>query len=180
MNFVFMMIDSLNVRSAMQVYRQLGKYIEQMDAEALARDEGPENKSIDVHFRSGVYLGVGMSHIIISLMPARLATLVELFGYKGNRHLGLSLLEKAGGWTKESPEPAVSQGAPIDRTITAKAVINRGSVLVWFSGRGCAAQYLRHVASDLPPLSFRFHARRRRRNDGPENCRLESQTLSGR
>ena len=110
----------------MQVYRQLGRYIEQMDAEAQARSEGPEDKSIDVHFRSGVYLGVGMSHIIISLMPARLATLVELFGYKGNRHLGLSLLEKAGGWTKESPEPAVSQGAPLDRTITAKVVINRG------------------------------------------------------
>jgi len=149
-----MLDDSLNVRSAMQVYRQLGKYVEQMDAEAHARGEGPADKSIDVHFRSGVYLGVGMSHVIISLMPARLATLVELFGYKGNRHLGLSLLQKTGGWTKESPEPAISQGAPLDRTITAKVVINWGSVLVWSSERGCAAQYLRHVASDLPPLSF--------------------------
>ena len=98
----------------MQVYRQLGKYIEQMDAAAQARGEGPEDKSIDVHFRSGVYLGVGMSHIIISLMPARLASLVELFGYKGNRHLGLALLQKTGGWTKESSEPSVSQGAPLD------------------------------------------------------------------
>ena len=99
----------------MQMYRQLGKYIEQMDADAQARGEGPEDKSIDVHFRSGVYLGVGMSHIIISLMPARLATLVELFGYKGNRHLGLALLQKAGGWTKEASEPAVTQGAPLER-----------------------------------------------------------------
>jgi len=48
-------------------------------------------------------------------MPARLATLVELFGYKGNRHLGLALLQKAGGWTKEASEPAVSQGAPLER-----------------------------------------------------------------
>jgi hypothetical protein len=98
----------------MQVYRQLGKYIEQMDAMAQARGEGPEDISIDVHFRSGVYLGVGLSHIIISLMPARLACLVELFGYKGNRHLGLALLQKTGGWTKESSEPSVSQGAPLD------------------------------------------------------------------
>ena len=96
----------------MQVFRQLGKYLEQMDAEAQARGEGPEDKSVDVHFRTGVYLGVGMSHIVLSLMPARLATLVELFGYKGERHLGLELLQKAGGWTKESPEPSVSQGAP--------------------------------------------------------------------
>lgn len=112
------------------MYRQLGKYVEQMDAEAHARGEGPQDRSIDVHFRSGVYLGVGMSHVIISLMPARLATLVELFGYKGNRHLGLSLLQRPGGWTKESPEPAVSKGAPLDRTITVKVAIDRGTVLV--------------------------------------------------
>jgi hypothetical protein len=115
MNEFLSSLYSLNVRSTMQVYRQLGKYIEQMDAEAQARGEGPEDKSIDVHFRSGVCLGVGMSHIIISLMPARLATLVELFGYKGNRHLGLALLQMAGGWTKEASEPAVSQGAPLER-----------------------------------------------------------------
>jgi len=101
--------EILNVRSTMQVYRQLEKYIEQMDAQAEARGEGPEDKSIDVHFRSGVYLGIGMSHIVISLMPARLATLIELFGYRGNRHFGLQMLQKAGGWTKESSEPAVSQ-----------------------------------------------------------------------
>ena len=139
------MDDSLNVRSAMQVYRQLGKYVEQMDAEAQARGEGPEDKSIDVHFRSGVYLGVGMSHIIISLMPARLATLVELFGYKGNRHLGLSLLQRAGGWTKESPEPAISQGAPLDRTITAKVVIN------WFD---LAEEGVRRSICDMWLLIF--------------------------
>ena len=102
----------LNMRSTMQVYRQLGKYLEQADAEAQARGEGPEDKSVDVHFRSGVYLGVGMSHVMLSLMPTRLASLVELFGYKGDRHLGLALLQKAGGWTKASSEPSISQGAP--------------------------------------------------------------------
>jgi len=108
----------------MQVYRHLGKYIDQMDAEAQARGEGPEDRSIDVHFRSGVYLGVGVSHIIISLMPARLASLVELFGYKGNRHLGLELLQKAGGWSKESSEPAVSQGTPSLRRSLWRVVIH--------------------------------------------------------
>jgi hypothetical protein len=45
---------------------------------------------------------IGMSHIVINLMPARLATaLVELFGYQGKRHLCLSLWQKAGGRTKE-------------------------------------------------------------------------------
>jgi Protein of unknown function (DUF3808) len=109
----------------MQVYRQLGKYLDQMDAEAQARGEGPEDKSIDQHFRSGVYLGVGMSHLILSLMPARLATLVELFGYKGNRHTGLALLQKAGGWTRESSDPSVSEGSLPDCAIVSKATLIR-------------------------------------------------------
>ena len=124
----------LNMRSTMQVFRQLGKYLDQMDAEARARGEGPEDKSIDVHFRTGVYLGVGMSHIVLSLMPAKLATLVELFGYKGDRHLGLALLQKAGGWTKESPEPSVSQGAPPPnlRRWRSETLTNRNAV--WCRG----------------------------------------------
>jgi hypothetical protein len=58
--------------------------------------------SIDVHFRSGVYLGLGMSHLALSMMPGKLLALVELFGYKGDRKLGLELLERAGGWGGET------------------------------------------------------------------------------
>ncbi|KAA1467016.1 hypothetical protein DENSPDRAFT_768100 [Dentipellis sp. KUC8613] len=101
--------EALNMRTTIQVYRQLGKYVDAMDAEARARGEGPEDKSIDPHFRTGVYLGVGMSNIILSLMPAKLLTIVELFGYKGDRQLGLSLLQKAGGWSTDASEPAVSR-----------------------------------------------------------------------
>ncbi|KAG1873955.1 hypothetical protein F4604DRAFT_1582539 [Suillus subluteus] len=54
--------------------------------------------SIDPHFRSGVYLGLGMSHLVLSMMPGKLLALVELFGYKGDRKFGLELLERAGGW----------------------------------------------------------------------------------
>ncbi|KAF8057374.1 hypothetical protein FPV67DRAFT_1723959 [Lyophyllum atratum] len=45
----------------------------------------PQDPTIDPHFRSSVYLGVGMCNIILSLMPTELATLVELFEYKGAR-----------------------------------------------------------------------------------------------
>ncbi|KDQ49454.1 hypothetical protein JAAARDRAFT_42869 [Jaapia argillacea MUCL 33604] len=99
--------EALNMRTTINIYRQLGKYLEAVDAEAEARGEGPEDKSIDPHFRSGVYLGVGMSNLILSLMPGRLLTIVELFGYKGDRQIGLELLTKVGGWSKDSHEPAV-------------------------------------------------------------------------
>ncbi|KAG1729945.1 outer membrane protein Iml2/Tetratricopeptide repeat protein 39 [Suillus paluster] len=54
--------------------------------------------SIDMHFRTGVYLGLGMLHLVLSMMPGKLLVLVDLFGYKGDSKLGLELLEWAGGW----------------------------------------------------------------------------------
>lgn len=99
------------MRTTIGIYRQLGHFIEIMDSEATARGEGPEDKSIDQHFRSGVYLGVGMCNLILSLMPGKLATFVELFGYKGDRHAGLELLLKAGGWKEDKDEPEINTSA---------------------------------------------------------------------
>jgi hypothetical protein len=101
------------MRATIGIYRTLGTFIEEMDAAYAASTSSPngtpsnsdtslqaplEDPSIDCHFRSGVYLGIGMSNIILSLMPGKLATLVELFGYKGDRKLGLKSLMRAGGW----------------------------------------------------------------------------------
>jgi hypothetical protein len=107
-NHAYTDIPRLNMRSTISIYRLLGKFLEVVDAEAQERGEGPEDKSIDAHFRSGVYLGVGMSNLILSLMPTKLLTIVELFGYRGDRRVGLELLAKAGGWTRDSDEPSVS------------------------------------------------------------------------
>lgn len=98
------------MRTTFNIYRLLGKYLEVVDAEADARGEGPVDKSIDPHFRSGVYLGTGMSNLVLSLMPTRLLAIVELFGYKGDRQAGLEALARAGGWTDDSPEPTISAG----------------------------------------------------------------------
>lgn len=97
----------LNMRTMISVYRHLGQYLDTMDAEARERGE-PEDTTIDKHFRSGVYLGVGMCNIILSLMPAKLQTIVELFGYKGDRQQGLKSLMRVGGWSTDRHEPSVS------------------------------------------------------------------------
>ena len=98
------------MRTAFNIYRQLGQYLNEADAAAVQQGRGPEDKSIDIHFRSGVYLGVGMSNLMLSMMPSRLLTLIELFGYKGDRNVGLDMLNRAGGWSKDSDEPSVSSG----------------------------------------------------------------------
>ena len=89
------------------IYLQLGKYLEVVDAEAEARGEGPEDTSIDHDFRSGVELGVGASNLLLSLMPERLISVAEIFGYKGDRETGIRLLMKAGGWVKGEKEPRI-------------------------------------------------------------------------
>jgi len=98
------------MRTTITIYRQLGAYIDHMDAawaSAHPTSATKEDPSIDAHFRSGVYLGVGMCNIVLSMMPGKLATLVELFGYKGDRKLGLEMLMRAGGWVEGQDEPKV-------------------------------------------------------------------------
>ena len=109
------------MRTAFNTYRQLGKFLEEVDAAA----PGGTDTSIDAHFRSGVYLGVGMSNLILSILPSRLLALIELFGYKGDRQTGLEMLYKAGGWTQESSEPSIGVG----KTITCISVARELSVL---------------------------------------------------
>ncbi|KAK0467451.1 hypothetical protein IW261DRAFT_1574184 [Armillaria novae-zelandiae] len=95
--------EALNMRTTINIYRVLYKFITTMDE---ASPSGYDD-SIDVHFRSGVYLGAGMSTLILSLMPSKLLTIIELFGYHGDRAEALSILSKAGGWTSTSDEPSV-------------------------------------------------------------------------
>ncbi|KAF5391059.1 hypothetical protein D9757_004042 [Collybiopsis confluens] len=101
-------VHSLNMRTTISVYRSLLKFINAMDAESVANGGPAEDPTIDAHFRSGVYLGAGMSTLILSLLPTRLLTVVEMFGYKGDRAEALELLGRAGGWSKDSDEPAIS------------------------------------------------------------------------
>ena len=92
------------MRTLINIYWLLYSYLKTVDAEAAARGEGPEDKSVDPDFRSGVYLGAGLSHIILTLLPGPLQTVVEIFGFKGHREEGLELLYKAGGW-REATDP---------------------------------------------------------------------------
>jgi tetratricopeptide (TPR) repeat protein len=96
--------EALSMRATITIYKNLGKFIQHVDS---LHPKG-HDPSIDVHFRSGVDLGNGLSNIILSLLPSRLLTIIELFGYKGDRDLGLELLARVGGWTKDSDEPSVS------------------------------------------------------------------------
>jgi hypothetical protein len=107
-------LTRLNMRTIITIYRNLQKYLATIDAEWVAANPNSplkEDPSVDAHFRSGVYLGAGMSTLILSLLPGKLLTIIEMFGYHGERKEALDLLCKAGGWTKESHEPSIGTGS---------------------------------------------------------------------
>ncbi|PBK72107.1 hypothetical protein ARMSODRAFT_743500 [Armillaria solidipes] len=95
--------EAINMRTSLNIYRLLYKYIKAMDD---ASQKGYDN-TIDEHFRTGVYLGAGVSMLVLSLLPSRIIAIVEIFGYHGDRHEALAILGKAGGWTSESDEPTI-------------------------------------------------------------------------
>lgn len=49
----------------------------------------------DARLRGEVYFGYGLMNIILSLIPPKLMKLANLFGFNGNRRLGLEALEFA-------------------------------------------------------------------------------------
>ncbi|EJD05273.1 uncharacterized protein FOMMEDRAFT_81128 [Fomitiporia mediterranea MF3/22] len=107
--------EALHMRTLVIIYRQLYNYLKTVDEEACARGEGPEDKSVDPDFRSGVLLGAGLSNIILTLLPGPLQTVVELFGFKGDRKEGLELLYRAGGWRETSHPDAATPTVSIEQ-----------------------------------------------------------------
>lgn len=106
-NWLSFLTEALSFRTMINKYLELGKFLECMDEEAVARGEGPMDASIDNDFRSGVELGVGASNLILSFMPDKLLAVVEIFGYKGDRSAGLNKLMRIGGWNNENSEPSI-------------------------------------------------------------------------
>ncbi|KAF8891889.1 hypothetical protein CPB85DRAFT_1440935 [Mucidula mucida] len=96
--------EVLNMRTTINIYRSLYKYITTVDGESPSGHDD----TVDEHLRSGVYFGYGLSSLILSLLPSKVITIVEIFGYHGDRTEALDVLQRAGGWSKESEEPTVS------------------------------------------------------------------------
>lgn len=138
--------EAMNMRTCFNIYRQLGKYLDAVDAEALARGKGSEDKSVDPHFRSGVYLGLGISNLILSLLPSKVLTIVELFGYKGDRQAALSYLMRSGGWSTSSSEPAIGPDEEgVRRTICDMALLIFHLVLSGMTFEGVDVDMAEHI-----------------------------------
>ncbi|KIY67272.1 hypothetical protein CYLTODRAFT_397404 [Cylindrobasidium torrendii FP15055 ss-10] len=101
--------EALNMRAAIHIYRSLFRFLQIADAAWQASHPNEkEDPSLDAHFRSGIYLGYGTSTLILSLLPSKLQSVVELFGYHASRADGLEVLERAGGWGGKSADDETS------------------------------------------------------------------------
>jgi tetratricopeptide repeat protein 39 len=136
------------MRTCVQVYRLLSRYLDVMDAESVAAGTGPQHPDIDNDFRSGVHLGMGVTHLLLSLLPSRIGTVMELFGYKGDRREGLETLSKAGGWSPDlsSPDPGISaEQEGVRRPITDMALLIFHLVLSSFTFDGVDIRYANKI-----------------------------------
>lgn len=96
------------MRTTIAIYRSLYRFIQTSDTAWASSHPGEEDPSLDAHFRSGVYLGYGLSTLILSLLPGKLQSIVELFGYHASRAEGLQVLGRAGGWGGKAPDDGSS------------------------------------------------------------------------
>ncbi|EIW69618.1 hypothetical protein TREMEDRAFT_44103 [Tremella mesenterica DSM 1558] len=94
--------EALNLRSAHQIYKALQQFLEEADKDGFDDD-------VDMDFRSGVLLGTGTSSLMLSLLPGKVLKIAEVFGYAGDRTVALETLMAAGGWSKDSNEPAYNE-----------------------------------------------------------------------
>lgn len=102
--------EALNIRSVVSIYRTLHTFLEQYDAQVKSGQT--PGVPLDADFRSGVYLGMGMSLLVFSMIPPRIVIFAGILGYKGDRHEALRLLRKAGGWGDAKGDPDHNQTEP--------------------------------------------------------------------
>jgi hypothetical protein len=92
-DFIVIAREALSVRAALATYHALSQLLES-DASAQS----------DADLLSGVYLGNGLLTLILSLLPAKVARVVELFGYSGDRTTALNTLRRGGMWGQDDKE----------------------------------------------------------------------------
>jgi hypothetical protein len=136
------------MRACVQVYRLLSRYLDVIDAESLAAGTGPQHPSVDNDFRSGVLLGMGVTHLLLSLLPSRIGTVMELFGYKGDRKVGLETLGRAGGWSLDLAvaDPGINaEDEGVRRPIADMALLIFHLVLSSFTFDGVDIRYANKI-----------------------------------
>lgn len=94
--------EALNMRTAHGIYKTLQQFLDEADKNGF-------DESIDMDFRSGVLLGSGTSALILSLLPAKVLKVAEVFGFLGDRDYALKTLMAAGGWSPNSDLPAYNE-----------------------------------------------------------------------
>jgi tetratricopeptide (TPR) repeat protein len=80
------MKEVINIRASHSIYKQCLKWIEKKELEK-------EYHLIDSDFASGVFFGMGLFNMILSLLPSRAIAFLELVGFSASRKKGLSLLQ---------------------------------------------------------------------------------------
>nr|CDS33140.2 tetratricopeptide repeat protein 39B [Hymenolepis microstoma] len=75
--------SSIKLRECYKCYRTCWK---------IKRSKNWEGRSTQASFECGVLMGVGAFNLLLSLLPSKVLSLLEIVGFSGNKELGLQLL----------------------------------------------------------------------------------------
>ena len=64
----------------------------------MARVRALSPADVDEDVRSGVYFGMGLITLLLSIFPSSIATIIDILGYKRDREMALDLLSQPGHW----------------------------------------------------------------------------------
>jgi Protein of unknown function (DUF3808) len=98
-DFLVIAREALSVRAAFGTYNALSRLL-----------ESDEEIRSDADLRSGVHLGNGLLTLLISLLPAKFARVIQLFGYGGDRATALRILRRGGMWEGDEGTPSDHAG----------------------------------------------------------------------
>ncbi|KXS12829.1 hypothetical protein M427DRAFT_157049 [Gonapodya prolifera JEL478] len=86
-NLVAFVREGISIRNSYGVYRSAWSHVV---------NTPPEN--MDVHFNTGVLLGIGDFNVILSFLPPKILRLFEVIGFTGDQEFGLKCIEIGAGW----------------------------------------------------------------------------------
>ncbi|OMH85851.1 Tetratricopeptide repeat protein 39B [Zancudomyces culisetae] len=84
--------EGWNIKTAISIYKESYRFLKWA---FQTQEENDIYEQIDDEYISGVYLGVGIFNIVMSMLPKRVLKMVSLLGLSGSREVGLDLLAKS-------------------------------------------------------------------------------------
>ncbi|KAI9156064.1 hypothetical protein H9P43_009174 [Blastocladiella emersonii ATCC 22665] len=99
-SFLYLFQESLMafVKAGLGLRKSQTNYAQAWQTYQALADAGGDAQvatAMDQHTREGIQFGIGALNVVLAILPSKVARVISILGYKGDRDLGFGLIEKA-------------------------------------------------------------------------------------